>query len=422
MSSKRFSLSRFSKAFAVSLCLIFSGNVFADTTSTAAGADAKAAGGAVAGDVALGQTVFEANCASCHAVHSVVIGPALKDITKRKDIAWIKKWIKNPAAVIASGDPYAVKLAAEYKGAGVMSAFASLKEAEVDAILAYVETAPEPPKPGAGGTSKVPSDGSGVSSTFVNFILIVFVFILILLVVVLGLILSVLKKYLSTKEDTFNDDEKYLANQSFGLEPVIKSTGFLFVVGFLVFGLLGKATLDNLMAIGIQQGYAPKQPIPFSHKLHAGKYKIDCNYCHTGVRNSKNANIPSTNICMNCHSHIKTDSPKLEPLRNAVKNGTPIEWVRIHNLPDLAYFNHSQHVKVGGIECQTCHGPIEKMEVVQQYSPLTMGWCINCHRQTVVKTEGNAYYDKLVEVHKHNGQKELKVKDIGGIECSKCHY
>ena len=150
--------------------------------------------------------------------------------------------------------------------------------------------------------------------------------------------------------------------------------------------------------------------------------KIDCNYCHTGVRKSKNANIPSTNICMNCHSQIKTDSPKLQVLRDAVKNNTPIEWVRVHNLPDLAYFNHSQHVKVGGLECQTCHGPIEKMEVVQQYSPLTMGWCINCHRQTVVKSEGNAYYDKLVDLHKHNGQKEMKVKDNGGLECAKCHY
>lgn len=152
-------------------------------------------------------------------------------------------------------------------------------------------------------------------------------------------------------------------------------------------------------------------------------YEIDCNYCHTGVNKGKSATIPAANICMNCHNVIKQESPEIKKIWKAVENNTPIKWVRIHNLPDLAYFNHAQHVKVGGLECEKCHGPVKEMEVVEQYSPLTMGWCINCHRETVVKSEGNAYYDKMVEIHQANyGKKTMKVEDIGGLECSKCHY
>ncbi|HCB46042.1 MAG TPA: cytochrome C, partial [Algoriphagus sp.] len=169
------------------------------------------------------------------------------------------------------------------------------------------------------------------------------------------------------------------------------------------------------------------QPIAYSHALHAGQLEIACQYCHTGVEIGKSANIPSPNICMNCHTHVQNVqgkegiSPEIQKIYNAVDNNKPIEWVRVHNLPDLAYFNHSQHVKVGGIECQTCHGPIEEMEVVYQHSSLTMGWCIDCHRQTEIASAGNEYYDKLVQLHS-DSKDALKVKDIGGLECAKCHY
>jgi hypothetical protein len=175
--------------------------------------------------------------------------------------------------------------------------------------------------------------------------------------------------------------------------------------------------------VGIQQGYQPTQPIAFSHALHAGQYEINCNYCHTSVYKSKNANIPSANICMNCHSQIKKESPEIQKIYRAIENNKPIEWVRIHNLPDLAYFNHSQHTQVGKIECQTCHGPIQTMDVVYQYSPLTMGWCINCHRETPLNTEGNKYYDNLVKLHDQaNKGAAFTVSSNGGTECSKCHY
>lgn len=371
-----------------------------------------------------GKTLFEDNCKSCHAVHSVEVGPALKGIETRRDRKWLHAWVKNSQKVIASGDPYAVKLYAEYKNA-VMTSFPSFSDEEINSILDYIKAeeknAPSA-GPAAGGASTsgaVKADDS--SAGYIKILLAGFVIVLLLIILVLVLILSVVKKHLSTKTDLTEVDAD-LVNQKFDIGAVVRSTGFKLIVGFLFVSFVGKTTLDGVMKIGIQQGYAPKQPIAFSHKLHAGKYKIDCNYCHTGVRKGKSANIPSPNICMNCHSQIKTTSPKLEALRRAVETKKPIEWVRVHNLPDLAYFNHSQHVQVGKLECQTCHGPIEKMEVVQQYSPLTMGWCINCHRETEVKTEGNGYYDKLVKLHKEKNGSPMKVKDIGGLECSKCHY
>jgi len=146
-------------------------------------------------------------------------------------------------------------------------------------------------------------------------------------------------------------------------------------------------------------------------------------YCHTSVYKSKNANIPSANICMNCHGELRTGSPEIQKIYASIENDEPIKWVRIHNLPDLAYFNHSQHTKVAGVECETCHGDIKEMEVVQQHSLLTMGWCINCHREWDVNSKGNAYYDDMLEYHESNtGSTDMKVEDIGGLECSKCHY
>ena len=129
---------------------------------------------------------------------------------------------------------------------------------------------------------------------------------------------------------------------------------------------------------------------------------------------------------MNCHNQIKTGTNtgdlEIGKIVRAFNENKPIEWVRVHNLPDLAYFNHSQHTQVGGIECQTCHGPIQEMDVVYQYSPLTMGWCIDCHRETPLNTEGNGYYDKLVEIHEASSKGAFTVSSNGGTECSKCHY
>lgn len=267
--------------------------------------------------------------------------------------------------------------------------------------------------------------GSGVPSEYLTIILGVLVLVLILILVVLGLIISILTKYLNSQK--LDEDDEVFINQKYDFAKVFRSDAFIIIVTTIVIALVAKTAIDELYTIGVQQGYAPKQPIAFSHELHAGQYEMQCQYCHTGVELGKSANIPSANICMNCHMHIQNVdgkdgiSPEIQKIYNAVDNDQPIEWVRIHNLPDLSYFNHAQHVAVGGVECQTCHGPIEEMEVVYQHSSLTMGWCIDCHRQTNIRSEKNEYYDKLVQLHSDSKQ-PLKVKDIGGLECAKCHY
>lgn len=126
-------------------------------------------------------------------------------------------------------------------------------------------------------------------------------------------------------------------------------------------------------------GYAPEQPVPFSHALHNGQMGIDCRYCHTAVENAAHSNVPTTETCMNCHTRIKTKSPLLQPVRDSWATGMPVEWVRVHDLPDFVYFNHSAHVS-RGVGCQSCHGQVNNMERIQQVSRLSMGWCLDCHR------------------------------------------
>jgi NADH:ubiquinone oxidoreductase subunit 3 (subunit A) len=261
----------------------------------------------------------------------------------------------------------------------------------------------------------------GAIGGYLDIILVVLIIVLIVLVVTLLLITSVLKNYLN-KNKQLNEYDAEIVNQRFDFSKIYNSKAVRTLVLLIFVVVLIDLALSKAMGIGIQQGYAPKQPIAFSHKLHAGEHQIDCNYCHTTVYESKSASIPSANICMNCHSQIKTESQEIQKIYRAMERNTPIEWVRIHNLPDLAYFNHAQHTQVGGVECQTCHGPIQEMEVVYQYSPLTMGWCIDCHRETPLNTEGNAYYDNLVKLHEQSSKAAFSVSSNGGNECSKCHY
>lgn len=352
--------------------------------------------------------------------------------TRVPSIDWMKSWIRNSAKLIASGDEYAVKIYNEYNKSQ-MTAFNNFSDEQIMSILAYVKAEAEKPDVVAtAATPGAPTGGGGVPEVYLNAILVGMALILILLLVILALIVNALKKYLDQRD--LPEEDKELVRSPYTVSSVIRSPGFTFIVVFVVSAVSFKMVIDGLYSIGVQQGYQPKQPIAFSHKIHAGQYQIDCQYCHTGVLKGKQANIPSANICMNCHSQIKEGtitgtgeiakiyaSVGFDPATSTYTGKTkPIEWVRIHNLPDLAYFNHAQHVNVGGIECQTCHGPIQEMDVVKQYSLLTMGWCIDCHRKTEVNTKGNAYYDKLLELH--NSKKAMKVEDIGGLECAKCHY
>jgi len=392
------------------------------------------------GDVANGKALFNSLCAACHKPYSKSIGPALNGVSERRSLPWIESWIHNSAEMISSGDAQAVAIYEEYNKTA-MPAFPQLTQVEISDILAYVEQ----PKPtpvaaiGAGATGGEGS-GGGVSN---NVILAILAFVLVMLLAILFLVNKTLRKFavasgveLPVKQTRKPIYKSFVENQFLVL---VTAVIVLLASGYMVYGFF--------MQVGVDQGYQPIQPIHFSHRIHAGDNQVECKYCHSSARTSKHSGIPSLNVCMNCHKSIgevaeatatedytkefyDKEIKKLyeatgwDPAEQAYTGETkPVKWVRIHNLPDFAYFNHSQHVSVAGIECQKCHGPIQEMEVVYQNAPLTMGWCINCHRETNVKMAGNEYYEKIhEELSKKYGVEELTAAQLGGLECGKCHY
>ena len=410
-----------------------------DSVSVGGGGPATATPAATGGgDAEKGKALFTNNCAQCHAVtEEVVVGPGLKGIQQRAPgKQWLYDWIRNSSAVIAKGDPYAVQVFNKYQKIQ-MSSFTNLTDSDIDGILAYIDQASAPAQAVVGGAGQAQARGGGGAaaenggaiasgpSELFTFVLVALLVVMLLVLGVLLVIVTILSKAVTPIPVT-TDGTQMAAPLGQRLKEGLSSAfnnPTLRSVAIWVFLLVAtKATLDGAYSIGIQQGYAPKQPIAYSHKLHAGQYKIDCNYCHTGVNKGKQATIPAANICMNCHGVIKKESPEIQKIYAAIEQNKPIEWVSVHNLPELAYFNHAQHVNVGNVQCTTCHGEIEKMEVVEQRSSLTMGWCIDCHRKTEVNSKDNAYYDKLVALHRKESKEPLKVANIGGLECSKCHY
>ncbi len=202
--------------------------------------------------------------------------------------------------------------------------------------------------------------------------------------------------------------------------------GVIILVGLSVHGWLA---VEESQRLGRTQDYAPDQPIKFSHLIHAGQNKTDCRYCHFTADFSKSANIPSVNVCLNCHNVVRTGTNsgnfEINKIHRAVASGKPVQWVRVHNLPDHAYFNHAQHANVGKIQCQTCHGKVEEMHILKQQNDLSMGWCINCHRNTKVNFEGNKYYSTYrinPDLDINGNKKDVTVENIGGLDCMKCHY
>lgn len=412
---------------------------------------------ASAGDAVKGKALFNQNCAACHSLNRKMTGPALAKVEARLaedeglDKEWLYKWIKNSPGMIKSGDSYANKIYAEYNQSA-MTAFPTLSNADVDNILAYTAAEPATPPPPALG-SDVSATDTGESGMSNNVILGALALVFALLVFMLFSVNKVLRKVMEA------NGVSVVKEDAVARTPIWKAFAknqFLVLVT-AIFLLLGSAYFAYgwMMQVGVDQGYAPIQPIHYSHKIHAGDNKIECKYCHSSARKSKHSGIPSLNVCMNCHKSIYEYSgtagelPSQEDLANGYTNEfytkeikklyaavgwdeenqkytgetKPVEWVRIHNLPDFAYFNHSQHVEVGQIECQTCHGPVEEMEIMEQFAPLTMGWCINCHRETNVKTEGNEYYAKIhEELSKKYGVENLTAAQMGGLECGKCHY
>ena len=456
MMKKVFDRVQFAKVFGLSsllILLLFSVSIQAQEEAVA---EAQTAAADLGGDPVKGKQLFNQNCAACHALNRKMTGPALANVEARLaeeeglDKAWLYAWIRNSAGVIASGDAYANKIYNEYNQAA-MTAFPTLSDADIDNILAY--TAAPPPKPVAvpptGGENTGGGDNSGGISN--ELILGALAVVFALLVLMLVLVNRTLRRIAAANGVQF---EEAAASKT----PIWKAfvqNQFLVFCSVIVFLLASAYGAYSWMSqVGVDQGYAPIQPIHYSHKIHAGDNKIECKYCHSSARVSKHSGIPSLNVCMNCHKSIyeykgNPEGPSAEDLANGYTNefytneikklykavgwdeesqsytgeSQPVEWVRIHNLPDFAYFNHAQHVTAGQIECQTCHGPVEEMEIMYQYSPLTMGWCINCHRETEVQLANNDYYKNIHdELSKKYGVEKLTAAQMGGLECGKCHY
>ena len=367
-----------------------------------------------------GEAIFKNNCSSCHKIDEKMTGPALKDVEKRRDRAWIHKWVHNSAAVVASGDEYAVKLFNEYSKTQ-MTAFPNLKDEEIDGILDYIKTYKPKVAAAQNTTSGDAKEDSGDAIYFLALLFIIFV--------VVYLLIGKVNRNLI---NLVNEKEEGVLPKPV---PLYKNRRMLGFLGILAVIFIGWRAADSAVDMGRSQGYTPTQPIKYSHKLHAGAVEdggmaIDCKYCHVGVEKGKQAGIPTVNICMNCHKAVSetvngTGKEEIQKIRDAYTTGKPVEWVRIHNLPDHVFFSHAQHVKAGGLECQTCHGDIQKMEIVSQNQPLSMSWCINCHRETKVLFNDNKYYAMYEKLHQD--MKDGKIKGVteammGGLECQKCHY
>jgi cytochrome c551/c552 len=383
-----------------------------------------------------GKALFSQNCASCHAINKNLTGPALAGIEDRwPDKKMLYAWIKNNQAVIKSGYPYAVDLYNQWNKTQ-MNLFTSLTDKDIDAILGYIKVAgtPAPDSVKPVDTTKTAEEGDNT-----------------LLFGILTLILAIVAFVLLQ----VNANLKKLADDKEGIPatepvPVWRNKVYIMFATLVLFTIGGYYTVMGAIGLGRSQNYQPEQPIFYSHKVHAGTNQISCLYCHGGAQESKHANIPSVNVCMNCHMAI--NEYKGEALytaegeevngTNEIKklykyagyeegkpwdaaNAKPVEWVKIHSLPDHVYFNHSQHVAVGKVQCQTCHGEITRMTEVYQFSDLSMGWCINCHRETKVQFADNGFYsiyEKYHEDMKNGTMDSVTVANIGGTECQKCHY
>ena len=412
-----------------------------------------------ADDVKAGEKLFKQNCTACHMISSArLVGPGLEGVTEKYEKEWLIKWIRNSQALIASGDERAIAIYEEYNKVAMASY--DFSDQEFSDLLAYLANPPAKEEVVAATASgQIVEEGMSTSTK-----LMILALVLVTLVFLIGSLKNSLKSALGQETETI--PETLIAQYSLFISKNINVAFVCLIAVIIIF----KFTYDGLMGVGVTTNYAPAQPIAFSHKLHAGENGVDCNYCHTSARKSKHSGIPSANVCMNCHKYVKDkegcpeSAQKIQKIYNAVKfthgkgyydlsesgdtvrnqegsivyhdvqvdEGDPIEWVKVHNLQDFVYFNHSQHVVVGGLECQECHGPVQEMQTAEHYAPLTMGWCINCHRETEINQElkfskkPNGYYEKMhdefKEAYKRDEDFNFTVEKIGGLECAKCHY
>ncbi len=382
--------------------------------------------------VARGKQIFKSNCAACHKMEGKLIGPALLHVNEKYETEWLKLWIKDNNDLVASGDKIAKDLAES--NPNVMTPFPHLTDQDLDDLLKYFAVGdPKKVTDSAAGTDEeiFEDPGLGIWTTLG---------LTILGFIVLSLIVVAIT---NRKVEKGAEKKEQSMLKSVIFNPFLRFLAVIFVLLGSVFLLFGW-----LMQIDLNEGYQPIQPIAFSHAVHAGDNKIDCQYCHSSAKNSKTSGIPSANVCMNCHKSISEYNGELfgghskEDLDNEIqkiydavgwdkenvqyKEGyeqKPIEWIRVHNLADFVYYNHSQHVTVAGFDCKKCHGPVEEMHEMRQFSPLTMDWCITCHRKSDVDLTENEYYKNIHDqLAKQYGVEKVTVAQLGGLECGKCHY
>jgi cytochrome c551/c552 len=383
-----------------------------------------------------GQALFRSACASCHGIDKVISAPPLGGVLDREpyngDMKKVLHWLKNTGTLVKS-DPYYAGLAAKY--GQTMTQF-SFSDQEFEAIIKFVNTPPPPPPP---------TDTTGGAPAAKNWI--IFGIISLIMAIIALILMQV------------NSNLKKLSDDAEGISrpepvPFYRNKAYIALLTILLFVFAGIFITKAGIGLGRQKEYQPEQPIFYSHKVHAGTNQISCLYCHGNAWESRHAAVPSVNVCMNCHKTITeykgptlyndngdsiSGTAQLHKLfkyagfdpNNAAAwkadNAKPVPWIRIHSLPDHVYFNHSQHVRAGKVQCQTCHGPITEMDEVKQFSELSMGWCINCHRETKVNYSvndggGNKFYQMYEKFFKHKQMDSITVKDVGGTECQRCHY
>jgi cytochrome c2 len=423
------------------------------------------------GDPKNGEKLFKANCTACHALDKQVIGPPLKGVVERVkteggvDKDWLHKWIKDNKALRASGDKYANEIFEKYNKTEMLQ-FPNLTEKDIDDILAFTTNPPAPEEkkpeatPATGAAAAAPADKTTTNIVIIS------------LLAIAGLLVWILVKLrqlvtLGQSEELAGLNETRVRS----FKEMYEKFHYVGKIALTILAILAAYGVWNwLMWIGVYKGYKPEQPIYFSHKIHAGEQKIDCQLCHSSAKYGKVSEIPSMNVCMNCHRTISEynadhymepgkdkafydgEIQKIyaatgwDPAKQQYTGKTqPVEWTRIHNMPDFVYFNHSQHVVAGeqaiinsfnkknpdnkiDVVCKACHGKIDTMNVVQMANDFTMGWCIECHRTTEVDMN-NGYnkeyfknlHDKLKKQYPKDGGK-ITVDAIGGLECGKCHY
>ncbi len=415
------------------------------------------------GDAKKGETLFKANCTACHALDKQVVGPALGGVVERLKkeqnlgVDWFQKWIKDNKALRASGDKYANEVFNKFNKVE-MQVFPNLTDQDIADILEYTTN---PPKEVVAEETDINSPEALKAAKDEKDR---FTALLISLAAIAGLLIWLLFR-LTQLVNLQRKSGEISALDATRIHTFGEFYQKYNTLGKVFMGLLAVLTFYGiwnwLMWIGVYKGYQPEQPIYFSHKIHAGENKINCQLCHSGAKYGKMSEIPSVNVCMNCHKGIPEYKGKYieegkdrafytgeikkiyaaagwDEAKGAYTGNTkPIEWVRIHNMPDFVYFNHSQHVVAGeqtimkakkvDVVCKACHGQVQEMDKLQMANNFTMGWCIECHRTTEVDMTNNynkEYYQKLHEKLKkqYGGDVKMTVDAIGGLECGKCHY